>query len=628
MQINDFWKTKFRVLRRPIELARVLNLCEEYRLGEARKKRTDKEEKRKKEREADEKEAQKREAEKKEGAGKADATKKEKRKESDIEKDLKAIAWKRKRLLMKFLLAVALFFTGLLCGKMGADLETIAGLFKILFLVDIFLIAILYVRSVMHKLYDKREMIPILTMPISPLEIAMARFFQMVGKSIALMAWTLIPVWLGCSLACGFQKGMSLATLCAVICIPIFVLMALFVAVILFQLWVIALLPKNRMKSIGVPVATVAVIVGLIIILELILKDSIPIKLLNGIANALAFNVALRRMIQGELKLPFLFILVGMGLMTALFIIVVRGFYHNTLLSRGNLADDTGPSEKTIAEKIQRQRGWLWASVVREMQAIWGQHGYRVSMVMPWLVMPVLLLVFFGGLELFIPGFRLSKDMPAVEMISILFCVIVTLSCMSGLVNRAAGSVFSRDAYGLELLLVLPVDWDMLIGAKLIAACFLCVPGTVPGTLIWTCFYALAGKLPLWGIPVGLLLAVGAVVWTGEFLLMADIRRPFLKWKNLRHLIRRQKEKVLLIPVLGNFFIPLILGLILRLTAVTLPLCLGILMAYALVFPIFGGLWLFIFSVKRAELLARGIIDPDRKEGVQERLHRRLSEHL
>lgn len=651
MQISDNWKLHAHVLRRPLQLARVLNTCEQYRAEEAWKKKEEKREKKKKEREADEKEAEKRNSEKKEaekkeaekkdsgksekkdgGAAseqkdKKDVKKKKKDKRSDVEKDLRAIAWKRKKIVITAIACLFLLLIGALFGNMKVDTEGMSDVFKTLLLMDILLILVFYSREIYNKLYGEKELLPILTMPFTPLEIAMARFFQLVGKPMGIIAPTLIPVWMGYSLATGLGKGLTMATFFGIVFVPVFVLMTIFVATILIHTWLHNLMPKNPTWSVGIPAAVFVAFVAVMLVLDFFIRDSVPMKILNGFANAFAFNIALRRMVRGETILPIIFILVGMALMAVVFVMVVRTLYQHSLLSRGNLADDRDVKEVN-SDVMAAPDNWFVTCVRKEVLAIWGQRAYRRSMILPWIVMPVLVVLSFVLLESFIPTLHMDKAMPANQVVSMLFCFITPLSTLSGLVNKAAGTVFSRDAYGLEQMILLPVDWDLQMGAKLVAACLCCAPGTIPGTLVLTFAYVIMGKLPWWGIPAGLIMAVPAFIWAGEYQMMQDIRKPFLKWKALRHLLRRQGEKVLLIPVLGNLVIPVILGMILLLIPGTLSHCLAVLLAYILVFPVFGGLWLSIFSVKRAESMARGELDPDKKEGFQEKLHKRLSKHL
>lgn len=476
-------------------------------------------------------------------------------------------------------------------GENAQVLTTVV--FKYLFLAAGLSLLIISTPDTVDKLYKESNLQFFMTMPFSPMEIVTAKFLQSLPQAYRIIGILVLPFWLGFSPASGtgFGTGLSDAVVLAAFVLPVFLMTVLFLLVILAHAYRRHLVRNKPLMSIGIPAGVIFLVIVLLTVLEKIFHKAVLKWLLKKLVNVLGFNFAFESMIRGQVVLPMAVVLLLVLLTEILLVFVVRFLYQKTLLSRWDLGEKQ-KKKKNQLKVILKTHGILWTHIGRELRTVKGMKVYRLSTWFSCIILPVCYLLLTGVIKVYV---LTGEGTPgATEAMGYLLVAVLPLTLLPALLNKAVGTAFSRDIYTFRYMRLLPVEWDTILFAKLIAVCWLCIKGSTPYVLVSCIWMIVRGQLPFWGILPALVMNIGFLVLTAELRILWDILKPMKNWSKQTELVDNKGDLLFLTGGLIAVFLPIFLEILLKMLTKNHAIVLVWLLFFAVILPVMGGLFLLI----------------------------------
>lgn len=585
-----------QTVKRMLWLLRVLYTCESYRVKSEKEKKAKDRKKKKEDRDEwlrlkpkEEDQAKDKDKDKDKDTDKEE----EKEKEPFLKKVRKAVFTNFGGMIIVgviMLLAGASF--GFFCSGENSQGLTVV-VFRYLFLAAGLALLIMSTPDTVDKLYKESNLQFFMTMPFSPVEIVLAKFLQSLPQTYRIIGILVLPFWLGFSPASGMGLGTGLtdAVVLAFLVLPVFLVTVVFLMVILAHAYRRRLVRNNPLLSIGIPVGVALLIIVILAVLEKVFHKAVLQWLLKKLVNLLGFNFAFESMIRGQVVLSVIVVLLMVALTEILLVFIVRLLYQKSLLSRWDLGDKKKKTKDQL-KVILKTHGTLWTHIKRELRTVRGMKVYRLSTWFSCIFLPVCYLLLTGIIEVYVLA---GEGTPgSTEVMGFLLVAVLPLTLLPSLLNKSVGTAFSRDIYTFRYMRLLPVEWDTILFAKLIAVCLLCIRGSTPyvlGSCIWM---IVRGQLPLWGILPALVMNIGFLVLTAELRILWDILKPMKSWSKQTELVDNKGDLLFLTGGLIAIFLPVFLEILLKMLTKNHVIVLVWLLFFAVILPVMGGLFLLI----------------------------------
>lgn len=597
-------------------LLKVLHSCEKYRIKKEKEKRKKEIEKTRKKVEKilliDPKEENKEENKDSNAAVKPEVQGK-KRKffgKGKKEKAVSALKLMRKAFFSfsgYTILCLILLMLGAFDGVYGPNEQMLIRQFKCLVLLTSVLILIQIVPTANTDLYREKNLLIYATLPYKPEELVFPKFIRMLGPAYIIMAGMMVPLWIGYGMVAQLKDMLQLhlaaATVSAILFVPWFLVSLACIGVILAHSYTRLLASGRVIRRIIIPGAVCLAVLAILILLDIIIDLPIFVTLFWNFLNVFAYNFVLKWILEGQVFLSililFLFSIV-MGLLLRSFTAL---FYRKTLLQRYDLGvvSETQETFKTIIKEHSVFR----ALVLRELRTVKGMEVFSIPIFISSFLIPLGLLVLTCGVELLLVRFMAVEVKGASVLAPYLLRAVVPLSLTPAFANKAAARAYSRDAHAWEVLLLMPIDLDLQLHAKVLSAFIICARGSVPYVLAGSIWLAVQKIIPAGGIFCALLLNLLLLYWVAELHVMRDIRKLNLTWKKPKELVKAKGliSGFLILPF--GYIFPLLAGIFLARTRLSTGVALAWVFFFGIALPVMGYFNLFIEGTYRLRELSK-----------------------
>lgn len=483
------------------------------------------------------------------------------------------------------LLILAAGIFGLVHSDSSIRLEVCRGLLCL----SAALIVLRRIYPVNRSLYREVNLPYYMTMPFSAGEFVLAKYLQQTGTAYKITGIFLLPIWVVYTIAVR-DWAITGAIGLGILLLPQFVLLLLFLFSVLFHCYVRNLLPQKPIRRGVIPAAVLAALAAGLILMSAVTQGRAAVVLLSIIWEHMLLNNPVRLFVQGK-QLQSILHLMLINIFGWLMFVPVVSLYRPSILQRHDL-DEIVPGAPDFSTVMEvHSRGC--ALLLREKRMIRDMKAYVFPGVLSSVLLPGGILLAEIGLELLlgrISGAFFGSDR---SLTGVLVSYVMPLSILPSWMNLPAATAFSRDAYFMHRLLVLPVERRDLLQAKVEVSLLDCTKGTVPYVLFLAVILIVQRKIPFWGIFPALFLNQLLLRGVVKSQLYHDLRRPSKEWKNYREMMNwKSFYSGRVLPAVLTLLC-LILGLLLSISGLHTGILLGVTVGAALLYSLVMHVRLF-----------------------------------
>lgn len=603
-------------MRKMFRLFQVIRTCEKYRIKKDKEKRTKELEKRKKKVEKilliDSEASKEKKPEEKTQTASAGAADKKKHFWRMRKKEKAASALKlMRKAFFSFsgytILCLILLTLGVADGVARPEADVLIRQFKYLVLFTSLLILLQTFPTTNTALYKETNLLLYATLPLKPMELVLPKIIRLLGPAYRVMAGMLLPLWAGYSIAATINGSicgtLTEAVFSAILFVPWLLVCISAMGIIVGHIYTRVLVSERFLQRVVIPAAVGLALVCLLILLDLLLDVAIFLNLFRMLLDAFSYNFVFRWMIEGQVFLPFLILILFSVIAGLLLRGVIDLFYRKSLLQRYDLAEASKPGE--TFNTALKEHSVFRALILRELRTVRGMEIFSLPIFVATLLLPVLLLILTCGAELLLMRYMTAEVKAAKVVVGFLLRMVVPLSLVPALTNRAAGGAYSRDAHSMEALLLMPIDLDLQMHAKVLSAFIICARGSFLYVVAGAIWLAVRKVIPVWGIFPAVLLNLLLLYWAAQLQVMRDIHKMNLTWKKPKELVKGRGLLSGLLILLFGFIFPMMAGIFLEGIKLSGAVCMAWIFFFAIALPVMSYFYLFIQGTYRLRELSK-----------------------
>ena len=463
------------------------------------------------------------------------------------------------------LLAALLAVLGVYLNRMHSMIADPSVFFQELFLAGAIVSLIFLVPRILNTMYMSNDLPLLLTFPYTYNQIIGAKVLN-----VSSVAWIFCAIFsLPCQIAYGIVNGCGPAffgaAVLAAVCVPILILSAIGSILVLIMPLVHTFRNKDTLKVIG-GILLFALVIAIVLLPQIGNADSAMVAgVVSGLAkvvNILPINFALGSLMSGSGSGLMVLAIIGItAVCGVIFALLTKALYIKGTLSM----QETSASGKTLTDqtlhKASGKRSVYRAYLMKELRLVRRNPAYLTNGFLYTFIYPAVLLIIL----------MVSSGSVSMLSVSVLKTQMGTLGWVAGVVlvvtvvasgsNAIAASSMSREGAELMLLKQTPVDQKVVLKAKQGAALVVCGISVGLYVIVGGGILVCMGKMAFWGIPFGLVIGAGALVFCVNTVMLRDIKKPMFVWENEADMLKTRTGARCLILMFAGLFIGLALAI-------------------------------------------------------------------
>lgn len=426
-----------------------------------------------------------------------------------------------------------------------------------------FVFAISLVLSIFYMSRDVEMLLP---MPFRPWEIVGSKFLVAWLYEAVTTALFLLPPFIGYGLAAenGILYGCSVAL--GILFIPA----APLVYAGLILMVIMRLFKGVKNKDFLNMAAMVIVIVAVMALsfsmqsmedlsqAELVALLSAGENSLLGLMKSLFPHLSFleKALLHGDAVSLLLFIAVSLGFV-AVFLAAANFLYFGGVAGM----NETSAKRRKISEKeslaVNKSSGAVASYARKERKVLFRTPIYLLNCALLSFIWPVLFLVPLvmgmqsqtGDILVVISeirdGMSLLSEADRMFVLAVVLFASYCLSCLSVSLTAVAGTSISREGAGFTYMKYIPLSYRSQIKGKLLCGIEVCAVGSSGYVGLLLILAVVFFGVPVWALPLGLLLSVLVNVLFNCIQLLVDIWKPKLVWETETQAVKQNMNVVL-----------------------------------------------------------------------------------
>lgn len=426
-----------------------------------------------------------------------------------------------------------------------------------------FVFAISLVLSIFYMSRDVEMLLP---MPFRPWEIVGSKFLVAWLYEAATTALFLLPPFIGYGLAA--ESGIFYG--CSVALGILFIPAAPLVYAGLILMVIMRLFKGVKNKDFLNMAAMVIVIVAVMALsfsmqsmedlsqAELVALLSAGENSLLGLMKSLFPHLSFleKALLHGDVVSLLLFIAVSLGFV-AVFLAAANFLYFGGVAGM----NETSAKRRKISEKeslaVNKSSGAVASYARKERKVLFRTPIYLLNCALLSFIWPVLFLVPLvmgmqsqaGDILVVISeirdGMSLLSESDRMFVLAVVLFASYCLSCLGVSLTAVAGTSISREGAGFTYMKYIPLSYRSQIKGKLLCGIEVCAVGSSGYVGLLLILAVVFFGVPVWALPLGLLLSVLVNVLFNCIQLLVDIWKPKLVWETETQAVKQNMNVVL-----------------------------------------------------------------------------------
>lgn len=464
------------------------------------------------------------------------------------------------------------FWIGTLLGGLSKIADFLAyDIFQVLFMTGAFIGLFFAIPPIVNSFYMSGDIPVVLMMPLSSIQIVVARIINAASFPLAITFISTIPAGIGFMVTTQVTPNFVIAILLAFVCNFLISISAIATVIVLLMTFVKILRNKDLLKIIGV-IIVFAVLVLYYVVLG-VGNDEKPmsevaISVANSMvpySNALPINFALRELMT---QFSWVAVLEIVGITAAfviLFLLVAKVLYLSGAIDMQSTASVNRQLSESDMKKKLGKRGQIAAMVQRDLRMVRRNPAYLMTGYLYTFGMPILMFfaMAMSRMKDLAEFFSDPANISPVFGYALVVGIGIIIPSMTTCMNAIASTAISREGASFGILKQFPMSWEDILKAKQRAAFIICESASLLYVLVAEIVALVLGVIDIPQMLLGLLVQGAMSYLCVNINIMHDIKVPNLTWESEAQMVKKSSNCVtsIIIFVCG-IFVPLLLWMV------------------------------------------------------------------
>ena len=414
------------------------------------------------------------------------------------------------------------------------------------------------IPPVVNSFYMSGDIPVTLVMPLSPIQLVLARLVNVSFLPFAFSFVATLPAGLGYMVTHPFNIGFLLAMLLACVCVPLISISAIAVVIILLMTFVKILRNKDLLRVIGI-----VIVFGLLVVFYVFYAgdkemDTAGMQQMaiaaSGNNNILPINFALAELMHSFSIVALLEILGITAAFVAACLVVARLFYLDGAIDMQSTGSVQKHLTETTLQKGTSQKSVMKTLIGRELKMVGRNPAYLMTGYLYTFGMPLLM-----GFVMFMTRSELLSDLDGLKAklaenpvlgYAILWAASAMFTAIASCMNAHSSTAFSREGDSFFILKLLPISWKEVLKAKQRTALIICSLGSTTYVIIAGIVLSILGFVQLPSVLPALVMNVALLYLCVNVNLMHDIKHPNFTWESEAQMVKKSNNNLLAIVLM------------------------------------------------------------------------------